>query len=366
MKRACWLCLLLCLMCGCHAPATPEATTPSAAPSLPDGQSMHLVVAVQGPLSIKRVGWRSYAPARFGTVLRFGDLLQTETTAEVTIACADLTLVTMTGGPRGLPCKQTEPPVLTYRGTQVNPARSVPGDAFPQVLTPRMTRLINPHPVVRWISLPGVITYTVSVRGSGLAWHAEVAGAAMTYPDSAPALVEGVTYKVTVSCGGRTSDEETSPGLGFALLGSSEAAVVRGEIAKVEALALPPAAQQFLIAHIYATHQLYAEATETMSMLATTMPEPSVARYLGDLYVAVQLPREAEVAYIRALQLADQTGDVEDQALAHKALSGVYEAVGNRAAAISEVQQALRLYQRLGDDAAVNDLQAQANGLSKP
>jgi hypothetical protein len=358
------LSVLACLLLGCHAAPSPQpAPTPGGAGS----NGLHLIVAVQGQLSVKRVGWREYAPARFGTGLHFGDLLRPGDGAQVAIVCSDLTVASVTGGPSPVPCKPAPQPALVYRGSQVNTVRGFSNGAFPRVLAPRMTRILDPQPVIRWSPVAGVITYTVAVRGSGINWRREVRGATeVVYPEDAPALMEGSSYKVTVSGGGHSSDEDTAPGLGFSLLPAGEAGAVREEMAKATALNLGAAGQRLLQASIFAAHGLNAEAIDHLTALAAEVQEPAVSRAVAELYLAVNLPAEAEAAYLRALALAEQTNDVEGQALAHRALVDVYDALGDRKSAATQAREAQRRYQKLGDDAAVQDLTARLADLSKP
>lgn len=363
MRRAVLLSVLVCLLVGCSAPATPQpAPTPGGAGS----NGLHLIVGVQGKLRVKRVGWREYAPARFGTGLRFGDLLAPGDGAQVTIVCSDLTVASVTGGPSPVPCKPAPQPALVYRGSQVNTVRGSASGTFPRVLTPRMTRVLNPWPVIRWSPVAGASIYTVAVRGSGVSWRTEVQGATeVTYPEDAPVLVEGGSYKVTVSIEGHSSDEDTAPGLGFSLLPGDEAAALRQEIARASALNLGGQGQRLLQANLFSARGLNAEAIDQLTALAAEIQEPAVHRALGDLYLIVNLPTEAEAAYLQALRFAEQTGDVEGRALAHRALLGVYDALGDRSSAARHGQEAQRLYKGLGDDSAVQDLTARLADLSK-
>src|SRR5262245_27802124 len=100
--------LMLFGLLGCAgAPPTP--------PAAPD-RDVHLVVAVQGELSVKREGWSDYAPARFGTVLHYGDLLRLDGSGQATVVCADLSIASVPGGVSGVPCKAAQS-VLTYGGS---------------------------------------------------------------------------------------------------------------------------------------------------------------------------------------------------------------------------------------------------------
>jgi hypothetical protein len=144
MKRITLLLLAALLMlCACSSsPAQPAAKSDGAV-------AVHLIVAVQGNLSIKRLGWSDYTPALFGMALHNGDLLRVESGAQATIACADLTVAAPAGGVSSVPCKVSKP-LLVYGGSQIIPTRAEPPIGIPMILSPRKTRLLDAHPVLRW------------------------------------------------------------------------------------------------------------------------------------------------------------------------------------------------------------------------
>lgn len=346
MRERLLVCILLLALVGCSPVRAP---TPAPLAGRADG-GPNLIVALQGQMSVKREGWKDYAPALFGTAVQQGDLLRLEGAAHATIACADLTLATLTAPvTSGVPCPGGRRQ-LSYAGSLANPTRgSGLSREFPVVVSPRRTRVLSPRPTLRWLPVQGAKGYTVRVRGPGLDWSAD-AGAAteFAYPASAPALAEGVAYKVTVLAGGRSSDEEQQPDLGFTILPAGEAEAVRQAEAKINALSLPDDGRRFLLANLYAGQGLYAEAGEQLESLAKT-GEPAILRSLGFIYVKVGLNRLAEERYLQALDRSQKAGDVEGQALAQSALGLIYEAFGNAAEARKAWQEALRLCQQLGD-----------------
>ena len=149
----------------------------------------------------------------------------------------------------------------------------------------------------------------------------------LSYPDSAPALQPGVNYRLIVTAGDRSSSEEPGAGLGFSVLGAEEAKTVTEAEAKIRALGLAETPAALLIANVYATNGLYAEAIEALERLPGSQ-EPAVLRLLGDLYVSTGLNRLAEERYLTALARSEALSDVEGQAQAHHALGRVYEAAG--------------------------------------
>jgi len=350
---------LLSMLLGCGAPQ------PTPARSAGSGTESGLIVDVQGDAAVKRAGWRDYAPALFGAPLRRGDLLRLGSAGNATVACADLKLSTVEGGVSGYPCQTAPRTPLVYEGTLLNPTRgdSVDDDT-PFVISPRSTKLLNPRPVLRWQSVPGVKTYKVSLQGVN--WATEVSGAnELPYPESAPALQPGVTYRPVVMAGDRSSSEEPSANLGFSVLGAEEAKAVKEAEARIRTLGLTETGAALLIANVYATNGLYAEAIEGLERLRGTQ-EPAVLRLLGDLYISTGLNRLAEERYASALARSEMLNDIEGQAQAQHALGRIYEALGNPAEARRYLSDALALYDRLGDTKHVAEARAQLDALPKP
>jgi hypothetical protein len=338
----------------------------AAAPTTPSpDNAAHLLVVVEGRVSVKRKGWTQYVPAMFGLSLRSGDLLRLEESSRAAVACADLTLVSVPGGVSGVPCTVPRP-LLVYHGSLVNLTRDQPDD-FPVIVSPRKTQLLSPRPMLRWTPVAHTTSYTVSVRGPNVHWSMEVSAKTdIVYPDSAPALSPGLTYKLSVTAGGRSSDEESVPGLGFSVLKSDEAQVVWDREAKIRALGLAEPPTRFLIAQLYTTQDLSAEAIEQLEALSKTFKEPAVLRSLGDLYRQIALNRFAEERYLRALELSQKANDLEGEAVVQNTLGLMYlDVFGNRDEAVHRLQQATGLYQTLGDAKTVRQIQERLVGIQR-
>jgi hypothetical protein len=341
------------------------ASQPAPARPAVGGTESGLIVGVQGDAAVKRAGWRDYAPALFGAPFRRGDLLRLGSAGSATVACADLKLATVEGGVSGYPCQTAPPSPLVYEGTLLNPTRGDSGSGdIPLAIAPRKTKVLNPRPVLRWQPVPGAKSYKVSLQGTN--WATEVNGAnELSYPDSAPALHPGVNYRLIVTAGDRSSSEEPGAGLGFSVLGAEEAKTVTDAEAKIRALGLAETPAALLIANVYATNGLYAEAIEALERLPGSQ-EPAVLRLLGDLYVSTGLNRLAEERYLTALARSEALSDVEGQAQAHHALGRIYEALGNPTEARRHLSDALVLYDRLGDAKKAAEAKAQVDALPKP
>jgi tetratricopeptide (TPR) repeat protein len=187
----------------------------------------------------------------------------------------------------------------------------------------------------------------VIVRGGGFAWAEDVRSSTeILYPDSAPQLKPGVDYKLIVETGDRNSYE---PGfdLGFSILDPKDRERVQQEGKQIENLGLPDGPTQFLMAHLYASYGLRAEAIEKLESVSLKFKAAAIAALLGDLYASSGLIRN----YLSAVELAKNENDEIGSMLAHLALARIYQQeLGNAKAAIAHFDSALALANRLGDN----------------
>jgi tetratricopeptide (TPR) repeat protein len=205
-----------------------------------------------------------------------------------------------------------------------------------------------------------VTTYTVGIHGDdGSDWYTDTAETQIIYPTDAPSLRPGVNYLLLIRAdNGRTSREEGAPDTGFRLLTSEESELIQADTARLQTLALPPEAVAYALAHLYAGHNLIAEAVDLLEKLVEGgSREAAVYRTLGDLYHRIGVERLAEEHYLKASELARQTGDVEGLAVTLASLGEVYVSLGNKGQALAHWQQALQQYEAIGDVAQTAYLQ---------
>jgi hypothetical protein len=361
MKQVLIVCALVLIVAACGRGGD-QSHSPTSKQALGADNATHFVVALDGQLELKRQGWSKFVPASFGTPVRRGDLLRLGS-GQATIVCSDLTIASAQRGSGGVPCKEAEAD-LVYNGSRVNATRAGTVEGIPTILAPRRTKLLTARPLLRWQPVDGVGTYTVSVRGPNVTWSTEVRGATeVAYPASAPALAPGQTYKVTVTANKRSSDEEGAADTGFSVLPEQDANAVRDAEKKIRALALPDDAKYFLIANLYASRGLIAEALDVIEMLQAKSDTPATARLAGDLLLDSGLTRHAEEYYANALDGSRRLNDAEGQAIAEARLAAIYESLGNRDEAAKHYHEALRLYQELGDTADVKQIDERLKAL---
>jgi hypothetical protein len=328
------------------------ATTVFATDNAED-RSMHLVVAVEGRVAVKHKGWASYAPVVFGTDLRSGDLLKIDENSRAKVVCSDLKLRDIVAGVTGVPCNSSRPVLQRPDGSIINTTRSLPTEAaFPQVLSPRKTKLLSSQPLLRWAPIAGVTRYKVTVRGGGYNWATIVdSSTAITYPPEAPKLQTGIDYKLIVDTDDGRSSYEPGLDLGFSILKAEDQKKVLQQEKQIENLGLPDGPTQFLIARLYASYGLRAEAIEKLEHTLPKFGAAAVPELLGDLYASIGLVRQSEINNLNAIELAKSENDEVGLMFAHLALGRMYkQGLNNPRAAIEHYDSALALANRLGDN----------------
>jgi hypothetical protein len=330
------------------------------------------VVGLSGHAGVRRYGRAGAIDVSPNLVLFQGDILKLTGTSKVKVLCrGNLKLYEIAAGEHSVPCRVGRGVSSTahYGDSIVADMRLPALQSFPQVVAPRMTRILDPHPTLRWTSMPGEPTYSVSVNSlsGGTIWHVEVKGKTeLVYPNDAPPLVAGDVYKLTVLAGGDSSAEEGLPGLTFQLLAPRQARVVRLREASIQKLPLTEVQKQSLVADLYWDWGLRAEALARLRSLSGKWGGAAVTRSLGDMYLELRLLSLAEEQYLLALSRAKESQDTGEQAFTRRALGVTYQITGNDDEARKNFAEAERLFLRLGDTAAVNRIKSRMKNLTKP
>jgi hypothetical protein len=343
MRTALPIAILVGLLAACAQPIAPPRG------GQPASSVLHLVVAVRGAARLSRQGWSADTsiPLSFGAAVRAGDLIRSDVTAQVTVVCANLKIIPVPPGSSGVPCssglvtlRYADRTIIAPRGPDVSPE-------IPQVLSPRGSDLLDPHPLLRWRAVPGVDSYTVSIAGT--TWEQEVRGASeVRYPNDAPPLTPGQTYKLIVVAGTHSSEDEGETGLGFRIVPDATAAPIRQTISDIQALSLDADGIDLLLATFYLSSELYAEAIDRLEALVMRSDAPAPWRQLGDLYLQVRLPDRAARCYQTALDHTPED-DLEGQALAHIALGEIAAMTGDDDQARTQLTSALSAFTALND-----------------
>lgn len=363
MSRRVWYGWLLAagmLLAACGQAGTPTLPSEEKEPSL----LPNLLVSAEGNVWLRRPGWSDFLPAGFGVSVAPGDLLRVEPGGLAAIFCGAQALwadgpqdLQADGAEHGIPCQSGHPP---RPWPDVGALRGETRDAIPYVIGPRDSAVLDDTPLLRWRSIPGVETYTVSILsddGHGRL-PAEVSGGEMSWPDDWMPLVENATYVLVVEGGGHQSDEsnKTHAGLGFWLLGAPEAEGVRDQENLIRSRPLSVQAADLLVAELYLGSALRAEATYLLEGLGTQDGQPSVWLALGRVYLGSGLAWEAGEAFEKARTAAQASGEKEMEAAAQVGLGLAAGLKGDEASSIEYLRVAESLYELIGDRQKLEEL----------
>ena len=122
------------------------------------------------------------------------------------------------------------------------------------------------------------------------------------------------------------------------------------------------AAQDLLVAELYQSHGLNAEAIGLLTALAKRNPGSAVRLMLGRLYLESGLPPEAEGAFTEALSLSSHTGELSFAAEAHIGLALVARANSDEDSATAQFLEAKTILEEIGDSQALQDLELWLDG----
>jgi hypothetical protein len=328
--------------------------------ALPDGTLVGVVAELQGTLELRSVGWNAFAPVAVGTLLRAGDRLRLETGAQARVVCADGTPVELQAGIASTPCQSRNQRLFDIDQVPwANAVLSAGAADIPQVITPRATALLTTTPTIRWTAVDGADTYTVLLYREGQpVWRETVrATTTLPYPADQPPLESGSIYRFGVTAD--DGPEEIAQGSGVQVLDAQQAQAVRAAARPIEQLDVDDATERLLLANLYASRGLYAEALALLELPADPPTQPALLQLLGDVYLAAGLPRLAIAPYTQALAAAEQADNRLGQARANRMLGMGYSRLGgeqNRERAVSHYRQALQFYEEVGDADAQEEL----------
>lgn len=322
---------------------------------------LNFLSEIKGDVRLKRSAWKDYQKANFGVLLNPSDQLQLSAGASATVLCDNSRVWVVPAGKVSLVsdgCGSGQP-----RETRPNSRRRPSRDSnktIPYIISPRNTTLLTNRPILRWNAVPGATRYKVRVQDAGLTldWETETSNTEIEYSGSP--LQPGFYYLVIVETDkGNSSEEEQGTDLSFTVLEAEKAESVRTEVAQfkqqLQQQQSTQEAEGLALAYLYQRYDLKAEAIALLEGLVQGRSETvAVYQLLGDLYLEVGLNPQAKRPYLRALELAEGTEDLEGQA---EAQVGLGQVEGEKTEAIEWLTQAQTNYQKLGDRSKVKEVQ---------
>ena len=341
---------------GARAEATPPPADQTSPPPLPN-----MLTQAEGEVWLRRAGWNDFLLAGFGISVAPGDLLRVAEGSAVAVFCGDEsawdngpTPVLADGQEHGVPCQAGRPP---RPWSDVAALRAQEDSHVPYVLRPRNTALLNDRPALGWHLLPDVDSYTVTLIGDDGQDRPPVqaSGGELDWPEDWPPLEARATYVLIVEGGGLRSDGsgEGHAGLGFWLLPAAEAESVQALEARLRAQSFSATAADMLVAELYASHGLHAEAAQLLQNLTTSENVPAIWLGLGRVRLETGLASEAQEAFDQALSVAQAGGALETEAEALVGLGLAARHQDDAEAAEKHLRAARVLYEQIGDQDAV-------------
>ena len=316
-----------------------------------------------GKLKVRQRKGQVFAEATVGMIVRRGYRLDLDSGGRASIKCADGKIHQLSPGPQGCPCVNPEEGAI-QDGSRIPRTRGpdTAGSLFPVILSPRKTLLLTTRPVLRWSpvasSPAGAVTYKVSIVSfAGTIWSRQVTSRTeIEYPADERELTRGEEYKLVVTAGRKTSEDEGGADLGFIVMTDEEAKRIADAEASIRALNLRTSETQFFIADLYAARGLSSEAIIKLEALKGDLKELAVLRLLGDLHAHAGLHREAVTHYENALKLPQAVSDLEGQALTLTSLGRSYEMLKKADEAKASWTKAVEIFGKLGEQVTVEKL----------
>lgn len=338
---------------------------------------IHQITSFSGTVRLKRPSWKTSVPVAVGMAVKNGDLFEFNSGARATVVCSDTSVRNFNQQSRHMQCPVTKP-VIIYNRSKISRVRNASNDPFPILITPRMTNLLNPHPIIRWKPVAGTTEYRVVVLlGNKEIWSKKVKDTSeIKYPADAPQLQAGEFYNVIIDAGeNKNSAMEKAKNAGFSVLDANQVKKIQKVRAQIQNLRIPENVKQYMIANVYASWtgnntesdawRLTSEAIEILENLSKTNESVTVLLELGDLYLLTDLIFLAQKHYQRVLELTKASGDVLNEAAAQYALSKVYQARLNETEAMQRLKEAEKIYQAIGEPDLLKKVQDEIKALQK-
>jgi hypothetical protein len=350
--------------------ASPEVEAQQTADASPPA---HVVVVVQGgKAEFRRPEWKLSAPARFGTVLRAGDVISLEPAASAVIVCSGFSrVVSVTGtGAKPVPCSTTRSrKIWEWDGDQVLPTAQIQLPHASDLWTRGQTAVtFEDDPALTWPELPGAEAYEITVRGPGVTWTSTTFLNKLEYPTDAPKLLFNREYEVNVHAKkGRDllGSMDGFVNMKVAVVNRPTARVLAGTVDDTKKLKLPTPVVSFLAAKVMAIAGQYDSAIKALQSLRSLLDEPAVVRELGDAYAASGSLSNAEASLAEASRLFEKSGDIVGRALAEEALAKIESTGQKRSAAADRLRVALAIYQQLGDTSEATRIEGLLKSLNQ-
>lgn len=306
------------------------------------------LISVQGQVEIKRKKWLNYYPVTLGTTLCQGDLIRPIKDAKAVVQCADpdqnlwvVPKFLLSGV--NISCRPADEPIFTIDGP-ITPTRDPLASHIPYIITPNNTWILSARPKLRWVAVPGAISYVVRVIGPGVKWVKEVNTPEIVYSGEQPLQPVEEGYLITVE-----SDRGITPARAtFGLLDQKKATRVQAAAERMARENLTDEEKTLAITTLFIGQGLITPAIERLELaIANGSQTPVIYYTLGNLYAQLELFHQAKENYLKAVQSSTNTYDIEGQVATATKLGEVYQVIGEPEKATYWLKQAQAGYKKL-------------------
>ncbi len=341
--------------------------------STASAQFARLYRVTGGTVYLKRPNWSSFYRTYPRTMLTGDDLLNIDANAEAFLLCPNGTLSdAVESGISNVSATCNGTPRSVRPSYGISDQWTATNANTPYIISPWSEQVLTARPPLRWNAVEGAQQYGVTLqRRTGenwvTVWTAMSDRALMNYPADQLPLEPGEEYalQVVVICeidradedlgeaiaSETTTLEETTPAAVFRLIDGFDEQSLAEEIAEIEAFDVDLTTKKLiLIEEIYPRYKLFAEGINELTALVEAGDENElIYRLLGDYYTRIGLVLPTESSYLKARELAQESENIEEQALATWGLGTLYARTDQITRACIYLQQAQELASELGD-----------------
>jgi hypothetical protein len=319
-------------------------------------------------VQLKRNGWTDFRRALPGTALYGDDLLRVRPGTVVVLVCPDRRVTNnVPAGDSSVSRACPDTPRRVRPTFGVSETWSASDAALPYVISPWSGQVLTPRPLLRWNAVAGAQLYTATLKkrdGEAWAevWTIQSDQTTLCYPASQPALELGEEYALqVVADSGAASWGEGEPGQVFSLIGGRERTDAEAAIAAVNAMdGSPELKTLILVEEVYPSYKLFAQGiNDLLALIEAGTETVQLYRLLGDYFIRSGLELPTEQSYLKAIALAADTDNLEEQVRAQWGLGTLYNRVGRAEAAEATLREAQQGAIALGDADLLANIEAE-------
>lgn len=312
----------------------------------------------EGQVKLKREGWSQFHRTFAGAVLYENDFLEVEPGTEVVLICSDgEPSDAVRAGVSGVSSTCPDAPRRVRPSFGVSKTWSASDPSIPYVLTPWSGQVLTAKPDLSWNPVAGAQLYTVALhqkqgRNWSEVWSVRTDQTHLCYPINQPELEFGPQYALRITTGtGTTSSAEWMPPEVFSLMSQGERETAEAAIAAVNMMEVSQAVKTLiLVEDVYPNHKLFAKGIEDLQELIVAGTETAqIYRLLGDYFIRSGLETPTETRYLKAVEMAEDAGHLEEQLKAQWGLGTLYNRVGKMDQAREQLTAAQEGAAELGD-----------------